>query len=84
MNKKFLVISIFILMIVLSIGAVSAEDADDAIASNNDNVVLEDSQSTISGSVSGGVDVVWVLSHGCWVAFVLCLVQCAAGAVYDG
>ena len=60
MNKKFLVISIFILMIVLSIGAVSADDADDAIASNNDNVVLEDSQSTISGSVSGGVDVVTV------------------------
>ena len=30
-NKKILFISIFILMIVLSIGAVSAEDADDAI-----------------------------------------------------
>ena len=45
-------------MMVLSIGAVSAEDADDAIASSDDNAVLEDSESTISGTVSGGVDVV--------------------------
>ena len=45
-------------MIVLSIGAVSAQDADDAVASTNDEAVLEDSQSTISGTVSGGVDVV--------------------------
>ena len=30
-------------MIVLSIGAVSAADADDAIASTNDDTVLEDS-----------------------------------------
>ena len=58
MNKKILFISIFILMIVLSIGAVSAEDADDAIASSDDDTVLEDSESTISGTVSGGVDVV--------------------------
>jgi hypothetical protein len=57
-NKKMLFISIFILMIVLSIGAVSAEDADDAIASTDDEVVLEDSEPTASGSVSGGVDVV--------------------------
>ena len=45
-------------MIVLSIGAVSAEDADDAIASTNDDTVLEDSEATASGTVSGGVDVV--------------------------
>ncbi len=46
-------------MIVLSIGAVSAQDADDAIAStDDDDVVLEDSEPTISGTVSGGVDVV--------------------------
>jgi hypothetical protein len=56
-NKKILVISIFIL-IVLSIGAVSAEDADDAIASSDDDAVLEDSGSTSSGTASGGVDVV--------------------------
>jgi len=58
MNKKFLFISIFILMIVLSIGAVSAQDADDAVASTNDDTVLEDSEATSSGTVSGGVDVV--------------------------
>ena len=57
-NKKILFISIFILMIVLSIGAVSAQDADDAVASTNDEAVLEDSDATISGTVSGGVDVV--------------------------
>ena len=53
-------------MIVLSIGAVSAQDADnavastdsDAVASTNDDTVLEDSQPTSSGTVSGGVDVV--------------------------
>ena len=64
-NKKILFISIFILMIVLSIGAVSAQVADDAIASTdddaiastNDDTVLEDSES-ISGTASGGVDVV--------------------------
>ena len=56
-NKKILCISIFIFMIVLSIGAVSAQDADDAIASSDDDIVLEDSDS-VSGSVSGGVDVV--------------------------
>lgn len=44
-------------MIVLSIGVASAADADDAIASNDDTV-LKDSESTISGTVSGGVDVV--------------------------
>ena len=44
-------------MIVLSIGAVSAQDADDAVASTNDDTVLEDSQATSSGTVSGGVDV---------------------------
>ena len=51
-NKKFLLISIFIFMIVLSIGAVSAQDSDIAIASDDD-AVLGDSEST----VSGGVDV---------------------------
>ena len=51
-NKKILFISIFILMIVLSIGAVSADDADDAIASTNDDTVLEDSEATASGTVS--------------------------------
>ena len=45
-------------MIVLSIGAVSAQDADDAIASGDDEAVIGDSEPTISGSVSGGVDVV--------------------------
>lgn len=45
-------------MIVLSIGAVSAQDADDAIATTDDEVVLEDSEPTDSGTVSGGVDVV--------------------------
>ena len=45
-------------MIVLSIGAASAADvADDAIASDDDSDILEDSGS-VSGSVSGGVDVV--------------------------
>ena len=58
MNKKILLISVFIFMIVLSIGAVSAQDADDAIASNDDDTVLEDSQATVSGTVSGGVDIV--------------------------
>ena len=57
MNKKILLISISIFMIVLSIGAASAVDADDAIASSDDDVALEDS-GPISGSVSGGVDVV--------------------------
>ena len=57
-NKKILFISIFIFMIVLSIGAVSAADADDAIASSDDDAVIGDSQATSSGSVSGGVDVV--------------------------
>jgi len=57
MNKKILFISIFIFMIVLSIGAVSAQDADDAVASTNDDTVLEDSEPA-SGTVSGGVDVV--------------------------
>ena len=56
MNKKILFISIFIL-IVLSIATVSAQDADDAIASSESDVSLGDSQTTISGSVSGGVDV---------------------------
>ena len=37
-NKKILFISIFILMIVLSIGAVSAQDADDAVASTNEKL----------------------------------------------
>ena len=59
MNKKILAILIFVFMIVLSVGAVSAQDADDAIASDDDTV-LEDSESTISGTVSGGVDVVTV------------------------
>ncbi len=45
-------------MIVLSIGAVSAQDADDAIASGDDEAVIGDSEPTASGSVSGGVDVV--------------------------
>ena len=40
-------------MVVLSIGAISAEDVDDAIASNSTDVVLGESE-----SVSGGVDVV--------------------------
>ena len=44
-------------MIVLSIGAVSAQDADHAIASEDDVTVVGDSEPT-SGSVSGGVDVV--------------------------
>ena len=57
-NKKILLISIFIFMIVLSIGVASAQDVDDAIASSDDSVVLEDSEPTSSGSVSGGVDVV--------------------------
>ena len=58
MDKKFFAILIFVFMIVLSVGAVSAADADDAIASNDDVDVLEDSEPTHSGSVSGGVDVV--------------------------
>lgn len=57
MNKKFLAILIFVFMIVLSVGAASAQDADDVIASSDD-AILEDSESTASGSVSGGVDVV--------------------------
>ena len=44
-------------MIVLSIGAISAQDVDDAVASGDDNVVLGDSE-PVSGTVSGGVDVV--------------------------
>ena len=59
MNKKFLAILIFVFMIVLSVGAASAQDVDDAIASSDD-AVLEDSESTASGTVSGGVDVVTV------------------------
>ena len=55
-NKKILFISIFILIIAFSIAAVSAEDsADDAIASGED-ITLKDSES-VSGTVSGGVDV---------------------------
>lgn len=45
-------------MIVLSIGAVSAQDADDAVASTSDDVVLEEVGSVTSGTASGGVDVV--------------------------
>ena len=52
-NKKLLFISILLFMVVLSIGAASAQDADDAIASSSDNDILG-----ASGSVSGGVDVV--------------------------
>ena len=58
MNRKILFISIFIFIIVLSIGAASAQDADDALASSDDDVVLQDSEPTASGEVSGGVDVV--------------------------
>ena len=56
-NRKILFISIFLFMIVLSIGVASAADADDAIASSDDGAVLEDPGS-VSGTVSGGVDVV--------------------------
>ena len=55
-NKKLLFISILLFMIVLSIGAASAQDADDAIASSNDEMVIGDGE-TVSGTVSGGVDV---------------------------
>ena len=44
-------------MIVLSIGAISAQDVDDAIASSSDEIAIGDSDS-VSNSVSGGVDVV--------------------------
>ena len=44
-------------MIVLSIGAISAQDADAAIASSGDEIAVGDSEPS-SGSVSGGVDVV--------------------------
>lgn len=44
-------------MMVLSIGAVSAEDADDAIVSSDEDIVLTDSE-PVSGTVSGDVDVV--------------------------
>lgn len=47
-NKKLLFISILLFMVVLSIGAISAQDVDDALASNG----------TDTASVSGGVDVV--------------------------
>ena len=43
-------------MIVLSIGAASAQDADDALASDSDDIALGDSEA-VSGTVSGGVDV---------------------------
>ena len=52
-NKKILYISVLLFMIALSIGAVSAQDADDAVASGSNSVALAE-----SGSVSGGVDVV--------------------------
>ncbi|WP_407424168.1 DUF3344 domain-containing protein [Methanobrevibacter sp.] len=52
-NKKILFIAILLFMVVLSIGAISAEDVDDAIVSSGDNDVLGNSE-----SVSGGVDVV--------------------------
>ena len=58
MKNKFLVISIFIFIIVLSVGAVSASDTD--------NTVLSDSED-VSGTVSGDVDVVTVnpgATHG--------------------
>lgn len=55
--KKMLFISIFVFMMVLSIGAVSAEDADDAIVSSDEDIVLTDSE-PVSGTVSGDVDVV--------------------------
>ena len=57
-NKKILLLSIFIFMIVLSIGVASAQDVDDAVASSDVDIVLEDSEPISSGSVSGGVDVV--------------------------
>ncbi len=41
----------------LSIGAVSAEDADDAIVSSDEDISLTDSEQ-VSGTVSGDVDVV--------------------------
>ena len=52
-NKKIVFISILLFMVVLSIGAISAEDVDDAIASSGNEPVLGD-----SNTVSGGVDVV--------------------------
>lgn len=39
-------------MIVLSIGAVSAQDADNATASSSDDIAIGDSE-PVSGSVSG-------------------------------
>lgn len=51
-NKKILFISILLFMIVLSIGAISAQDADDAIASSGDEIAVGDSE-PVSGSVSG-------------------------------
>lgn len=56
-NKKMLFISIFVFMMVLSIGAVSAEDAEDAIVSSDEDISLTDSEQ-VSGTVSGDVDVV--------------------------
>ena len=68
MNRKILFISIFIFIIVLSIGAASAQDADDALASSDDDVVLQDSEPTASGEVSGGVvvetEVPWTTTGG--------------------
>lgn len=43
-------------MIVLSIGAVSAQDADNATASSSDDIAIGDSE-PVSGSVLRGVDV---------------------------
>ncbi|MER2014213.1 MAG: DUF3344 domain-containing protein, partial [Methanobrevibacter sp.] len=52
MRNKKIFIPILLFMVVLSIGAISAQDVDDAIASNSENDILG-----TSGSVSGGVDV---------------------------
>ena len=49
-NRKILFISVLIFMMVLSVGAISAQDAD--------NAILSDSESTISGTVSGDVNIV--------------------------
>ena len=51
--KKILFISVLFFMVALSIGAISAQDADGAVASGSNSVALGESQ-----SVSGGVDVV--------------------------
>ena len=55
-SKSLIFLLALIFMIVLSIGAASAQDADNAAVSSSDEIAIGDSEA-VYGTVSGGVDV---------------------------